>query len=88
MRIEVEARAGRILRVAEDRYFLLKSKGTLHVVPDACPHRGGPLSKGACDERHTTITCPMHGLKTPVKALLAKALPAVQVGDRVYVVTP
>lgn len=88
MRIEIEARAGRVLRLGDERYFLLRHQGALHAVPDACPHRGGPLSKGTCDERRQTITCPMHGLKTPVRSLLAKALPAVQVGGRMVVVVP
>jgi len=84
--VKIEARHGRVFRSGRARYFLLRHKGELHAVPDACAHRGGPLSKGSVDECKGTVTCPMHQLKTSLKLLMPKALPAVRVGTEVRVV--
>ena len=84
----IEARPGRMFHSGEERYFLLKFEGALHAVPDACAHRGGPLSKGAQGDCKGSIVCPMHQLRTSAKSLLAKALPALRVGDKITVVSP
>jgi nitrite reductase/ring-hydroxylating ferredoxin subunit len=33
--------------------------GTIYVLDDTCPHRGGPLSEG--EVQGTQVTCPWHG---------------------------
>ena len=34
-------------------YFLLSHRGELYLVPNVCPHRGGPLKFGYVDERRS-----------------------------------
>ncbi|MCY0994766.1 Rieske 2Fe-2S domain-containing protein [Nannocystis sp. ILAH1] len=70
------------------RLFLLRCGGGLRVVPDACKHRGGPLSLGVSDERGTGIVCPWHGYTQCMRRLADTALPTVRVGERVFFVLP
>jgi nitrite reductase (NADH) small subunit len=65
------------------RLFVLNWKGNTFVVPDYCSHRGGPLSLGTCNKERGTIVCPWHGNHDPIKPLLAKAMPAVRVGNSI-----
>ena len=82
----LDARAGSILRNGDERYFLLEHQGALHAVPDACSHRGGPLSKGKVDACRGVVICPMHHLPTRIATLLVHALPMVRVDDEARVV--
>jgi nitrite reductase (NADH) small subunit len=52
-------------------HFLLAHAGQLYLVPNRCPHRGGPLKFGhinACGE----LVCPMHGNAFAIPTLLAR----------------
>ncbi len=86
MIVNLSAQPGMVFYIEEVRFFLLKWEESLFAVPDACPHRGGPLSKGTIDPCKGTITCPMHELKTPIKIHLKKSLPLVRVGNEVKVI--
>ena len=62
--------------------------GELVVVPDACKHRGGPLSKGTVCPRTGAITCPWHDLVNTARELGARALPQERVGDEILFEAP
>ena len=51
-------------------YFLLSHDGSLYLVENRCPHRGGPLKYGFVDE-DCRIVCPMHHNAYPVERLIA-----------------
>jgi nitrite reductase (NADH) small subunit len=59
-----------IRRNGED-HFLLSVDQVLYLVPNRCPHRGGPLKFGYLDDAER-IVCPMHGAAIPVDALIAR----------------
>lgn len=86
MLVEVRADPWALFRIGEERFFLLEAGGKLHAVPEACPHRGGPLSKSVMSPCRRFLTCPMHQLPTKVSLLLRKERPAVRVGEVVKVV--
>lgn len=52
-------------------YFLLSHGGELYLVPNVCPHRGGPLKFGFVDERNR-IVCPMHHNAYSIDQLIAR----------------
>lgn len=88
MIIELEARAGAVVRTDEDRYVCLFIQGRPMVLPDHCKHRGGPLSLGSWDAAGNALTCPWHGMRNTCEELQARALPAVRVGTRITAVVP
>jgi len=47
-------------RIDEEDYVVWRSKGTVIVAPDACPHLGASLADGAVKEG--CVVCPWHGL--------------------------
>jgi nitrite reductase (NADH) small subunit len=51
-------------------YFVVSRAGELFLVPNRCPHRGGPLKFGYLNERDELV-CPMHGNAFPIDALLS-----------------
>jgi hypothetical protein len=62
----------------EQRYFLLSlGDGRPLLVPDACPHRGGPLHLGRLDDCGEAITCPWHETAIPMRHLARKAIPMI-----------
>jgi nitrite reductase (NADH) small subunit len=50
-------------------YFVVSLRDELFLVPNRCPHRGGPLKFGYLNERDELV-CPMHGNVFPIEALL------------------
>ena len=53
-----------------ESYFLLGYAGSIYLVRNLCPHRGGPLKFGHLkDDR---IVCPMHHNAFPIAALIAQ----------------
>jgi nitrite reductase/ring-hydroxylating ferredoxin subunit len=54
-----------------ESYFLLGHAGSIYLMRNHCPHRGGPLKFG-----HVThdaqIVCPMHNNSFPIAALIAQ----------------
>ena len=51
-------------------YFLLSKDGELYLVPNACPHRGGPLKFGRLNAAGELV-CPMHGNAFSIASLIA-----------------
>jgi nitrite reductase (NADH) small subunit len=51
-------------------YFLLGHEDALYLVPNACPHRGGPLKFGFINAQDE-IVCPMHQGAFPIARLVA-----------------
>ena len=52
-------------------YFLLGHDGTLYLVANRCPHRGGPLKFGFIND-HGEIVCPLHEGAFPIATLIAQ----------------
>jgi nitrite reductase (NADH) small subunit len=50
-------------------YFVVSRDEELFLVPNRCPHRGGPLKFGYLNERNELV-CPMHGNAFPIEFLL------------------
>jgi nitrite reductase (NADH) small subunit len=50
-------------------YFVVSRADELYLVPNRCPHRGGPLKFGYLNA-HDELVCPMHGNAFPIEALL------------------
>jgi len=51
-------------------YFLLSVDGELYLVPNRCPHRGGPLKFGRLNAAGELV-CPMHGNAFSIQSLIA-----------------
>lgn len=89
MNARIEARAMATVRDDEGRrYVCVAVGGELLVVPDACKHRGGPLSLGTVCPRTGAITCPWHELVNGPRELRARALPHERVGDTLHFEPP
>lgn len=70
-------------------YFVFKLPGgRMAVLPDRCPHRGGPLHLGTSDCKKYTLTCPWHETVFLQRALMRKAIPAVTLGRRITALFP
>jgi len=52
-------------------YFLLSHRDQLYLVPNMCPHRGGPLKFGYINENEQ-IVCPMHHNAYSIERLIAR----------------
>jgi len=50
-------------------YFLASVDDALFLIPNRCPHRGGPLKFGHLNAR-AELVCPMHGNVFPMDVLL------------------
>jgi nitrite reductase/ring-hydroxylating ferredoxin subunit len=51
-------------------YFVVSRNEELYLVPNRCPHRGGPLKFGYLNERNELV-CPMHGSAFSIETLLS-----------------
>jgi len=51
-------------------YFLLSAGDELYLVPNRCPHRGGPLKFGRLNAAGDLV-CPMHGNAFSIASLIA-----------------
>ena len=51
-------------------YFLLGAGGELYLIPNVCPHRGGPLKFGRLNAAGELV-CPMHGNAFSIESLIA-----------------
>ena len=50
-------------------YFLLSARGELYLVPNRCPHRGGPLKFGRLNAAGELV-CPLHGGAFSIDSLI------------------
>ena len=53
-----------------EEYFLLSAGGELYLVPNRCPHRGGPLKFGRLNAEGELV-CPMHHNAFSIESLIA-----------------
>lgn len=67
--------------------FLVRESGGV-IVPSVCPHRGGPINLGACDD--TSVVCPWHHTRMRLPATGGRRAPHVFVrnGPVVTIVGP
>ncbi|MFO0562393.1 MAG: Rieske 2Fe-2S domain-containing protein [Polyangiales bacterium] len=97
MRAPREAATPRVVGLDRSQANALEVGGELYVflserdpalVPARCPHRGGPLHVARVEDgaKGPALVCPWHESKVPVRALRARALATVQVGDQVRAV--
>lgn len=59
------------IRRGGEEYFLLGYQEALYLVPNRCPHRGGPLKFGFVDGEDR-IVCPLHHTAFPIAMLVAQ----------------
>ena len=84
-----DERDGRLIVDGGRRYYVFRaSSGRRAIVPDACPHRGGPLHMGRWDPEGDCLACPWHRRSLKQRPLLAKSLPAIASGSRWTVALP
>lgn len=82
MLARVPAKPFAVVRDDEGRRFVcVQGKRGLMVVPDACKHRGGPLSKGKLCERTGGIVCPWHDILNGPSDLAKRELPSARDGE-------
>jgi nitrite reductase (NADH) small subunit len=53
-------------------HFLLSHEGLLYLIPNRCPHRGGPLKYGFLNAQGELV-CPMHGNTFAIRSLIRRA---------------
>jgi nitrite reductase/ring-hydroxylating ferredoxin subunit len=58
------------IRRGGEEFFLLCARGELYLVPNRCPHRGGPLKFGRLNAAGELV-CPMHGATFSIESLIA-----------------
>ena len=56
---EVAAGAAKKVEVNGKEIALFNIDGAFYAIDEFCPHRGGPLSEGAVEDK--VVTCPFHG---------------------------
>jgi nitrite reductase/ring-hydroxylating ferredoxin subunit len=56
---DVPRGTGRVVNADGRLIALFNCDGTYYAIDNQCPHRGGPLGKGALDG--ATVVCPWHG---------------------------
>ncbi len=76
------------VREGDQRYVCVPIAGRLAVIPDACKHRGGPLSLGTLCLKDGTITCPWHDIVNGPKDFERREVPSERVGDELHFEAP
>lgn len=75
MTVTFSANHYNLLTVGDQEFFLHMVSGQLHLLPNSCPHRGGPLRLGTITAEK--IVCPWHGTEVPLSRCQERALPVV-----------
>lgn len=70
--------------INHERYFFVSLEKKRYVIPDKCPHKGGPLSLGMVCKKRGIIQCPWHDNNFKLSLLVKKAIPAVRVHDELF----
>ena len=84
----LDAREHNTVFLGDDRYFVLEDEGRLFLVPDKCPHRGGPLSLGRRTPDDMRVVCPWHGSKITCAYLRRTSVPIVRRGSEITAYLP
>ena len=87
--IAFDLRSYNVFEVGGRTYFVAETgPGRVVVLPDACPHRGGPLRLGEYDAEGCVLICPWHRTRVRVDRLVRRALPAARRGNRITAYAP
>lgn len=84
--VVMDLREHNTMLVGDERYFVFGSAGSLRLVHDKCPHRGGPLSLARVTPDGKRLTCPWHGTRIATSAVRRTSLPMVRSGDHAVIV--
>jgi nitrite reductase/ring-hydroxylating ferredoxin subunit len=68
----------------DERFFLLRLYQKAYIIPDKCPHRGGPLSLGIKCLINGTIQCPWHDSLIKASVLIKRSRPVVRIYNEVF----
>lgn len=75
------------VQVDDRGYFLLSHPKQGEVlVPNRCPHRGGPLHLSQWEPGQERLTCPWHGASVSCRNLLEHSVPFVRAGGKAVAV--
>jgi nitrite reductase (NADH) small subunit len=74
------------LSIGDRDYFVLSTMGKQTLLPDRCPHRGGPLHLGTWDSCRNGIICPWHQSFVSLRMLMREAPAAVRTRRQLTVV--
>ena len=72
------------ISIKNERYFFVSIDQKRYVIPDRCPHKGGPLSLGMICSKKETIQCPWHENNFKLSTLIKKAIPAIRVHNELF----
>lgn len=56
---DIPTGAGKIIETDGKTIAIFNNNGEFYATDNTCPHQGGPLGDGICEEN--TVTCPWHG---------------------------
>ena len=85
--LEFDERQANYIAGIHGRWFLYRSSGgAKYILPDSCPHRGGPLHLAR--REGGVLRCPWHGMRWKEAALIRHALPSVRAGALWLVALP
>lgn len=72
--------------INQQRYFFLHENNKRYVIPDKCPHRGGPLSLGIICHENQTLKCPWHDNSFKIECLMKKNITSIRIqNELIYV---
>lgn len=72
--------------INKQRYFFLLENSKRYVIPDKCPHRGGPLSLGNICRESQTLQCPWHDNIFTIINLIKKNVTAIRIQNELFYV--
>ena len=73
---ELSLGAGKKVELNGKEIALFNIDGKFYAIDDMCPHRGGSLSEGSCEDK--VVACPWHGWQYDVSTGACLTSPSVQ----------
>jgi nitrite reductase (NADH) small subunit/3-phenylpropionate/trans-cinnamate dioxygenase ferredoxin subunit len=73
---ELQPGAGKKVEINGKEIAVFNIGGHFYAIDDMCPHRGGSLSEGSCEEK--VVACPWHGWQYDVTTGSCLTNPSVQ----------
>jgi len=80
---ELQPGTGKKVEINGKEIAVFNIDGKFYAFDDMCPHRGGSLSEGSCDDK--VVACPWHGWQYNVETGACLTNPGVQ--QQTYEVT-
>ena len=71
---------------SDERFFLSKLSDKNYLIPDKCPHRGGPLSLGSFCKKTGGIECPWHNSVIKPVTLIKRSIPAIRIHNKIFII--